>query len=535
MSSSLLARLGLDTADFRAGLSRARSEVGGFASAAVAGLSIAGMGAAANEVINFASTLADSAAALGINVEALQELDYAFGQSGTSSQQVSKGLSKLTQSLDAARGGNASTITSFEKLGVTWEDLHTLSPDEILMKMADGFRDSKDPAAAFTAIIDTLGKSGEKMAAGFRSGAAGIKQLREEAAKLTQEQIDELDQAGDRLTKGGNKMKVWGGNALSSLSNPTGTGSLFDQISDGLESMTGSDFARSNDINTSLTPEELATERAKMLARKAAGPAGIPENPGAAKSREGVEKEMEKSRDRSAKAQEAIAKATAEAYEEQTKTLENAQKTADLRARSLSTEEQLLTAEGKRGVLAFQAENSEGLRKSELELQTAEMDEQLRTLREQLSAEAQAVEQKKDSLAKEKEITAEKVKQEKATLRSATIAAMLAGPDARRDNKRQAGREGRAGRRVDRMEALESRGGRSEVDKRDSATDFTDGLKPRMGAGLKPLLGDLMKPILRKAQAGGEQGQAPAADPALSFTEATGYLKTIAEKFGVSL
>lgn len=205
---SIIARLGLDTAPFQKEMSNSVSLASAGAARIGAAFGAIGFAAIGRQIVEWASSLQDSADALDINVEALQELNYAFGQSGTSAQKVEAGLSKLTQQMAAAKDGNKEALKSFVELGVTLEQIKNLSPDQVLMLMADGLRDAHDPAAALDAVLDLLGKSGRRMAAGMREGAEGIAKLREEASKLDAGSVAALDQAGDLMSRFGTSAKV---------------------------------------------------------------------------------------------------------------------------------------------------------------------------------------------------------------------------------------------------------------------------------------------------------------------------------------
>ena len=309
--SDVNVRVGLKDGQFDSGLGKLRGKLGAFKrdqESAFAGLGtkLAGaltFGALAGGVkslIDFGGALRDSADAVNMNVEALQELHYAFGQSGATGEQVDKALVKLNDSLAAARGGNEAMIASFAKLGVTWEDLHRLTPDELLMKMAAGFKESTDPAAALAAVLDTLGKSGAKMAAGFRQGADELARLRAEASKMSEEEVDKLDAAGDALTKLGNKLKTFFGGGLagwSEIINPT----------------SGKELEMRMKVGAPASAEDLAAARARADAAKAQREKPVPESPAQAAER----KELEKAKKAEADLDEKLAAARRKELQEQ--------------------------------------------------------------------------------------------------------------------------------------------------------------------------------------------------------------------------
>jgi len=207
---SITARLGLDTAAFSAGIPKAASSREGFAGKLGISLGVGAVVAFGKSVMGMAGNLQDASDNLNINVESLQELEHAFAQGGVSSEQFEKGLTKLNQSIQSAREGNKAAIATFEKMGVSWDDLHTKSPDEILMLMADAAKNSTDPVGTLTSLTELLGKAGAKMAGGMRQGADELSRLGQEAAKLNEADVKAIADLGDSADTLWKKIQVGG-------------------------------------------------------------------------------------------------------------------------------------------------------------------------------------------------------------------------------------------------------------------------------------------------------------------------------------
>lgn len=222
-------QLGFKNAGFKRGIDEARRDVSAFKNDVkdlgkkLGGLVVGGafVGMIKN-VVDQAGALQDTADALDLNVEALQELRYAFGQSGTSSENFDKGLGKLTEKLAEAREGNTKTALTFERLGVSMEDIKSKGVDEILMEIADGFKKTGD-AQAYSDVIELLGKSGKSMAAGLREGASGLQGLRNEASKMSTDEIARLDEAGDAWARFWNGVTSFSGSKLAKVMEFLGT------------------------------------------------------------------------------------------------------------------------------------------------------------------------------------------------------------------------------------------------------------------------------------------------------------------------
>lgn len=167
------------------------------------------------DVINMGGELQDAADKLNLNTDALQGLGFAFSQSGASQETFEKGMVKLNQTIFEAMNGNDQLLATFGRMGVSFNDLKTKSPDEVLLLIADAAKDAKNPTQALHDIMELLGKSGSKMAAGLKQGSEGIKSLADQASKLTTEEIKALDDAGDQLAKTWLRVKVTMAKALT--------------------------------------------------------------------------------------------------------------------------------------------------------------------------------------------------------------------------------------------------------------------------------------------------------------------------------
>jgi hypothetical protein len=216
---SIIARLGLDSSSFQKEMGNSLSLAQTFARRLGASLGAVGLTRVGKSIIDWSSALRDSADVLNINVESLQELNYAFGQSGAGAEKVEKGLARLNQQIAAAKDGNEGAQKSFEAMGVSMEQLNNLAPDEILMLLADGLKNAKDPAAALDAVLDLLGKSGLRMAAGLRAGSAELERLRSLASKITAEEAAANDAAGDTISTLNTRVMGFGARMLAGLIN----------------------------------------------------------------------------------------------------------------------------------------------------------------------------------------------------------------------------------------------------------------------------------------------------------------------------
>src|SRR5690606_6443342 len=124
--------LGIDSAQFDAGLKKAQVSLAGFGKAAAVGFAAAAAGAAAagaalavagKKAIDAADAMSKTAQKIGVTTEALSRLNYAAGYSDVSLEQLSGGLQRLTKNLaDVASGRGAQAATALQALGIKATD-----------------------------------------------------------------------------------------------------------------------------------------------------------------------------------------------------------------------------------------------------------------------------------------------------------------------------------------------------------------------------------------------------------------------------
>lgn len=171
-----------------------------------AGLAAAALLKGGQTAVRYADDLADTATALGVNVERLQEYRYAATQAGVSQEELDRALMKLNISIgDAVRNGGPAA-EKFKALGIEVTDAagNVRATDEVLRDLAD--RLSKIPSAAERAAAagDLLGdKLGPKMQAMLARGAAYLDELGAAAhrvgAVMDKETIDKAGEAQDKM------------------------------------------------------------------------------------------------------------------------------------------------------------------------------------------------------------------------------------------------------------------------------------------------------------------------------------------------
>lgn len=157
------------------------------------GLKIAAAGAALFEMVNISSShsraLEENSAQLGINVEKLQELQYAAKvAANVGAEELSGALEGMSKTLFEARNGNVEAAQSFIRMGVSLDAIRNpaVTADQIMETLADRFKTMPDGiyktalannvgGASMAKLLPLLNKGSEGMAAyGREARATGL-------------------------------------------------------------------------------------------------------------------------------------------------------------------------------------------------------------------------------------------------------------------------------------------------------------------------------------------------------------------------
>ncbi len=165
----------------------AKAALKGIAAASGIGLLVTGVIAATQAVMGFSAAGAaidDMTKRTGASAESLSQLKYAAEQSGSTIQDIEKGMRKLSDvTTEAARGGSAAA-KSLARVGLTAADLEGLSPDQRFLAVAQALSQVTDPSERASLAMDLLGKSGAALLPLMEEGASGIQTMMAEADQL---------------------------------------------------------------------------------------------------------------------------------------------------------------------------------------------------------------------------------------------------------------------------------------------------------------------------------------------------------------
>jgi hypothetical protein len=195
---ALRAILSLESAAFTSGLKQAQKGLTNFSASArklggqmqkvgaVASIAGAAIVAGLKGAIDSADALDELSQKIGVPVEQLSALQYAFEKSGVSSETMAAGVGKLSKAMAAAADGNKASAKMFADLGIKVTDATgALRPAaDVMADVAGIFADMPDGAEKTALAMQLFGKSGAEMIPALNEGKAGLAGLMDEARKL---------------------------------------------------------------------------------------------------------------------------------------------------------------------------------------------------------------------------------------------------------------------------------------------------------------------------------------------------------------
>jgi hypothetical protein len=166
----------------------------------------------ANSFEQQAGALQDSASALSITTDELQQLRFAATAAGLSTEAADAALLRLQQSAAGAASGSKAQAAAFRAIGVDARDSsgHVRNLSELSDEVAAGLGRIEDPSRRAQLAVDLFGRSGARLATVMHEGEGGVAALRAELGTLgggmLPEAIDAANAYGDATDR--NKVAV---------------------------------------------------------------------------------------------------------------------------------------------------------------------------------------------------------------------------------------------------------------------------------------------------------------------------------------
>lgn len=282
--------------------------IAGAATAAVAAIAMLGKAA-----VDMAGNLMDASDNMDIGVEKLQGLQTYFEQGGVSAEKFGAAMGSLAAKVQSARDGNEDARASLEKLGIGFNDLFALSPDEMLDRIAEASKNSSDKVTLLADLTEVLGKAAKKMIGPLSQGADEIQRVGDSTVKMSEANAKALDSLGDSASGLWTSTKAGVGNML---------GWMVDATKNTMEVLkTGKDAA---EWMARQKPEATPAQKAQMQAEDAIQRQKEADAKSDRAMAEAAEKNLRKMREESEKAETDRHKRGMDAEDEMTKRKEDA-------------------------------------------------------------------------------------------------------------------------------------------------------------------------------------------------------------------
>ena len=139
---------------------------------------------ATGEVAQYGDNIDKMSQKVGMSAEAYQQWDYILKISGTEMSSMTTGLKTLTNQLDAAKNGSESAQGMFKALGLSMEDISTMSREDVFSAVITGFQGMADSTERAALANDLFGKSGQELTPLFNTSVEETQQLKDRVREL---------------------------------------------------------------------------------------------------------------------------------------------------------------------------------------------------------------------------------------------------------------------------------------------------------------------------------------------------------------
>jgi lambda family phage tail tape measure protein len=167
------------------------------------GLSLAGMGILAKATMDMAGQVDDLAKSYDMSIARVLQFQKAIVMSGGKAEDANKILSTMFSKIASAQEGNDAAIATFEQLGISFRELQSLSPDQVIRRVYEGLAQIGNTYERVKLTKEILGKGGmgksvEEIAEALGKSSAEFRK-QEESMKRLAELGDALDATYNNL------------------------------------------------------------------------------------------------------------------------------------------------------------------------------------------------------------------------------------------------------------------------------------------------------------------------------------------------
>ena len=136
------------------------------------------------QAIDSANRIAKMSERIGASTEALSQYQHAAELSGTSFESVATAMKKMQKNVSDAADGLSTAKRAFEGINLSIADLQRMKPEDAFELIGDELSKVDDRARRTQIAMNIFGRAGADLIPMFKNGAAGIREMREEADRL---------------------------------------------------------------------------------------------------------------------------------------------------------------------------------------------------------------------------------------------------------------------------------------------------------------------------------------------------------------
>jgi hypothetical protein len=171
---------------------------GGIGKKAAGLFAVGAMGGMFTRLIQRSDQIRDHADAVGLTAEKYQELAYAAKMSGASENAFDGVLRRLATSQAGALRGSEKLVNAFAGLGITQQDLASMTTVDLLYKISEGMKEGANSAETMQLAMLLMGRGVGDV---FGAMQEGLFELSQEARRLgvilSEETVDDLSELAD--------------------------------------------------------------------------------------------------------------------------------------------------------------------------------------------------------------------------------------------------------------------------------------------------------------------------------------------------
>ena len=172
---NLVAKIVVDDSDYKKGINNAKKDIKGLESqtevstkksakqwlamASAAMVVVTTIAKLVNAAIKYGDEIDKQSQKLNMSTQAYQKWSLALSMAGTDISTMQMGMKTFTDILDRASKGQADALITLEKLGIGYEDLINLEPEEAFKLVVEELQNMEQGAAKTQLAIDLFGRT----------------------------------------------------------------------------------------------------------------------------------------------------------------------------------------------------------------------------------------------------------------------------------------------------------------------------------------------------------------------------------------